>query len=113
MPKEKVTVEQMMFALLGSGMGTYSTLRPKHKEIQQVLEFADSKGWKFSGDSLGICINSKRGIRFMNIRGKYSNKDGARVLECKSWNQELSALCIILGLPVVDMVSKMQEKADA
>lgn len=112
MPKEKVTVDQMMFALLGSGTAAYSTLRPKHKEIQQVLEFADSKGWSFSGDSLGICINSPRGIRFMNIRGKYSSETG-KVLECKSWNQELSALCVILGLPVVDMVSKIQEKTNA
>ncbi|CAM0062812.1 hypothetical protein VPHK479_0109 [Vibrio phage K479] len=79
---------------------------------EQFMPFINAlteKGYTYSGDEYGWFVNSRKGIRMVSASKRYSRKSGWQI---KCYAQEISALALLFGIQVIDVVSALENQTN-
>lgn len=80
---------------------------------EQFMPFINAlaeKGYSYSGDEYGWCVNSPKGIRMVSANKRYSRTSGWQI---KCYAQEISTLALLFGIQVIDVVSELEKQTNA
>lgn len=80
---------------------------PEH--FMPFINALSAKGYSYSGDEYGWCVNSPKGIRMVSASKRYSRKSGWQI---KCYAQEISTLALLFGIQVIDVVSVLENQTN-
>lgn len=80
---------------------------PEH--FMPFINALTEKGYSYSGDEYGWCVNSRKGIRIVSASRRYRSNSTWQI---KCYAQEISALALLFGIQVIDVKSVLENQTN-